>query len=321
MTTTRRVLVVDAGQTAVKVGIDDHRVVALPGIRAEAPVLPQLADVILEVAAQGNGRFDVAVGSSAYTGADPTAAATLLRLCGSAGVDRVWLTADSVTWFLGSLGDARGVVIAAGTGAVTLGVGADRVARVDGWGNVMGDAGSGFWIGREALDAVMRAYDGRGPQTALTDVVKALFPDLGDAYMQLLPNPDRVRLVASLSTQVSQLATAGDPIAADICERAGRELAHSGATAVEAIGEADRPDPVICLIGGVVKDGPVRDSCIAALRARWPRFVPFAPRGDALAGTRVLPQLLSGHPLSTLIQVATSTSVPALAHGSTEEIS
>ncbi|MDT3318074.1 hypothetical protein Q9S71_14695 [Microbacterium sp. KSW4-11] len=46
---------------------------------------------------------------------------------------------------------------------MTLAVGDRDTARVDGWGWTMGDAGSGFWIGREALTAVMRAHDHRGP--------------------------------------------------------------------------------------------------------------------------------------------------------------
>ena len=59
----------------------------------------------------------------------------------------------------------------------------------------MGDAGSGYWIGRAALEAVMRAYDGRGPQTALTPVVLADFPALEDAYIELQADDERVGLV------------------------------------------------------------------------------------------------------------------------------
>lgn len=304
--TRRTQLSVDAGQTAVKVSLDDRPVRIFPGIRADASVLPQLADIIGEVAADADyGELDVAVGSAAFTGSDTTAAASLLARCASARVARLWLTPDSVTSFLGALGDIRGVVVAVGTGAVTLGVGEHRVTRVDGWGNVMGDAGSGYWIGREALDAVMRQHDGRGPATQLTLVVKRLFPVLDDAYMELLPNPDRVRLVASLAREVGELAR-HDRIAAQICKRAGRELAHSVTTAIHAIGQGERSDPVVCLIGGVVESGPVRESCIAELRNQWPALMLLPARGDALSGTRTLPSLPAGHPLSSKVQIASS---------------
>ena len=76
----------------------------------------------------------------------------------------------------------------------------------------MGDAGSGYWIGREALDAVMRAHDGRGEPTALTAVVRERWPDLESAYIDLQAAEDRVRVVASFANAVSDLA-ATDSIA------------------------------------------------------------------------------------------------------------
>ena len=44
----------------------------------------------------------------------------------------------------------------------------DEAARSGGWGYVLGDEGSGYWIGRAAIRAVLREADRRGPETALT---------------------------------------------------------------------------------------------------------------------------------------------------------
>ncbi len=76
-------------------------------------------------------------------------------------IAEVALAHDSTTSYLGALGDEPGVMITSGTGVVTLAVGPDDVARVDGWGWIMGDSGSAYWIGRNALEAAMRGYDGR----------------------------------------------------------------------------------------------------------------------------------------------------------------
>ena len=86
-------------------------------------------------------------GISGLTDQDADAAALLSLLAGT-GIRSTVLAHDSTTSYLGALGDTRGAVVASGTGVVTLAVGVETVARVDGWGYIMGDAGSGYWIGR-----------------------------------------------------------------------------------------------------------------------------------------------------------------------------
>jgi N-acetylglucosamine kinase-like BadF-type ATPase len=195
------------------------------------------------------------------------------------------------------------VVVAAGTGVVTFGVGRDRVARVDGWGNLIGDAGSGYSIGRAALDAVMRAYDGRGAETALTAVAVKHWPDLSQAYIELQTNPGYVGLIASFTRDVARLA-AEDTVARDICEWAGRELALSATTAVTRIDEASSPTPLICLVGGVFRSEHIKTACVEALRRRWPEYVPFVAEGDALDGALALADLPTDNPLTSLVAVA-----------------
>src|SRR3954469_8377178 len=69
-----------------------------------------------------------------------------------------------------------GIVVISGTGSIAYGRNAlGAAARAGGWGHVIGDEGSGYWIGRQALAAVVREVDGRGPRTELTDDVLAHF--------------------------------------------------------------------------------------------------------------------------------------------------
>ena len=294
------VLGVDSGQTAIKVRIDDLTI-EYPGVRTNTELLPQLAEVIAAtLAKRPSDQVQVAIGTTGLTAAEDDPAA-LLQLVARHGVSRVLLAHDSITSFLGAIGFARGVVCAAGTGVVTLGVGRERVARVDGWGNIMGDAGSGYWVGREALDAVMRAHDGRGPQTLLTDVVRRRFPILEDAYIQLQTDPDKIRVVASFSRSVAELASQDD-IAAAICARAGAELAHSVATAVRLIGETG--NPLICLIGGIFSGTAIREACLGALTTQWPGLELHPADGDGLAGALALPALPDHHPLADRVAIA-----------------
>ncbi|HEY9374350.1 BadF/BadG/BcrA/BcrD ATPase family protein, partial [Streptomyces sp.] len=84
------------------------------------------------------------------------------------GVRRLALAADAVTAYAGALGQRPGAVVAGGTGLIALGTDLTGWRRADGWGHLLGDCGSGAWIGRAGLEAAMRAYDGRrGGSSAL----------------------------------------------------------------------------------------------------------------------------------------------------------
>ena len=74
---------------------------------------------------------------------------------------------DALIALVAGAGASPGVVVISGTGSIAYGVSHHGVAaRAGGWGPTLGDEGSGYWIGRRALAAVMRDADGRGPRTA-----------------------------------------------------------------------------------------------------------------------------------------------------------
>lgn len=308
---TGSVLAIDAGQTGIKTRVADAAggsiETVLPGIRTHEPLLVQLAEATARVAAtqaDASGRIEVlAAGVSGLTRADADADA-LLEAVRPFGVRRVLLAHDSVSSFVGALGEQRGAVIAAGTGSVTLGVGRDAVRRVDGWGNIMGDAGSGYWIGREALDAAMRSYDGRGPSTVLSGLVADRWPDLEQAYIDLQADPHRVSVVASFAVRVAELASV-DHVAADICRRAADELAGSVVAALREVGEAGGDArPRLAAIGGVFRAARIRSRFEQQVRQAVPAVEIIAPLGSGLDGAGALAHLDDAHPLRAHLAVA-----------------
>ncbi|WP_350348270.1 BadF/BadG/BcrA/BcrD ATPase family protein [Agromyces sp. G08B096] len=293
------VLAIDAGQTGIKVrhlvdGTSEEW--AAPGIRTDLPLLPQLVDVLALAGARGVRAEAVGVGVSGLTDRDADAGA-LLDAARALGARSVTLAHDSVTAYLGALGDERGVVTAAGTGVVTLAVGARDVARVDGWGNLMGDAGSGYWIGREALEAVMREVDGRGPATALTDAVRADFDDLESAYIELQAAPDRVQRIAAYARAVTALA-ADDRVAAAIVHRAARELALSAVTGLRRVGEDLAAAPEVRAVGGVFRSAHVAAGFEAAVRQVFPGAAIRVGTSDPLDGAARLLEVTEASALS-----------------------
>jgi len=287
-------LTIDAGQTGIRARLHTGTGAAVPfefgGIRTDSALIPQLGEIVATVAAQTHQPItSVSAGISGFSKAE-TDPRELLASGTAHGVREVYLAHDSVTSYLGALGDEPGVVVAAGTGVVTLAVGAHDVARIDGWGNLIGDAGSGYWLGRAALDAVMRAYDGRGPATALTAAVRLDFPDLEMAYLDLQGDPLRVSRIAGYARQVTDLA-ATDAVAARICDGAAAELVLSAATGLRRVGEDTSAAPVVCGIGGVLRAPEIAARFEQGLRELWPAVDIRPAIANALDGAEYLARL------------------------------
>ena len=97
---------------------------------------------------------------------------------------------DTDAALAGAFAGRPGIVVIAGTGSGAAGRdAAGRTVRVGGHGFLLGDEGGGYWIGREAVRAALRAADGTGPPTALIDVVRAAFDTLTGAETEVHQRP------------------------------------------------------------------------------------------------------------------------------------
>jgi len=156
---------------------------------------------------------------------------------------RVLVVNDALIALVAGARDAPGIVIIAGTGSIAYGRNAaGEAARAGGWGHMIGDEGSGYWIGREALAAVMRAADGRGPDTGLAAEILAHFNvDEVSRLPRIVYDRDLPRVaVAALGPIVQRMGGQGDAVATRILERATSELvlaAQSVATRLEMRGD------------------------------------------------------------------------------------
>ncbi len=171
-------------------------------------------------------------------------------------VPRITVVSDIELVRLAALNGRPGVVLVAGTGAIALGIARDgRQIRVGGWGPRIDDAGSGFWMGREALRAVAWMLDGRGPSTLLIRPVAAfLMADPAD--VSTLQNKLRTTSIdrcARLAQAVFAYAAEGDAVATHIRGEAAHELARLITTACRDT--SDIP-PDIVLYGSLWRDEP-----------------------------------------------------------------
>ena len=156
---------------------------------------------------------------------------------------RVLVVNDALIGLVAGARGEPGIAINAGTGSIVYGRNAKfEAARAGGWGHMIGDEGSGYWIGRESLAAVMRAFDGRGPETSLTADILSYFNVNDESRLpRIVYDREQPRSsVAALGPIAQRAADQGDAVAVRILERAAEELvlaARSVATRLEMRGD------------------------------------------------------------------------------------
>lgn len=141
---------------------------------------------------------------------------------------RIVLENDAVGALLGGTLGAPGILLLSGTGSICISQGPDGIAvRAGGWGYLLDDAGSGYWIGREAIRRALQAQDGRGPATALSEAlarvagVESVVELVGPIHRGVYDRP----WVAGLAPIVARVADEGDPVATLILKEAADDLA------------------------------------------------------------------------------------------------
>ncbi len=170
------------------------------------------------------------------------------------------LVSDLAVAFSSATPAPRGYVLVAGTGAVAGRIEAGELReRRDGWGWLLGDEGSGYWLGREAVRATLTGLQSGGRPLG----------SLAGAVVERMQTDDPVAIVQRcyaeppvwLSTFAELVARhAEDPTAISIAERAAGHLAH---LVVDLAPAADEP---VVLAGSVAtRPGPVSQALTARL--------------------------------------------------------
>lgn len=210
---------------------------------------------------------------------------------------RLYVQNDAVAALAsGTLGKLHGCVLIAGTGTIAYGFTEDgREARAAGAGPTLGDWGSGYGIAAQALTAVIRAYDGRGPETNLTSSILEKIglssPDelIGWTYA----DPSWARIAALVPVVVS-CAEAGDEVANRILFESVQELALSVKAVVERLrlcGEDGKDSFPLVMVGGVLeakKRWDIGKEVINCISKEFPGVFPIRPKVEPAVGAALL---------------------------------
>ncbi|KAK1325606.1 hypothetical protein QJS10_CPA01g00561 [Acorus calamus] len=196
----------------------------------------------------------------------------------------------------GTLGRLHGCVLIAGTGTIAYGFTEDgREARAAGAGPVLGDWGSGYGIASQALTAVVRAHDGRGPQTMLTHSIlrRLSLPSPDELIGWTYADPSWARIAALVPVVVS-CAEAGDQVANKILQDSVKELAASVKAVVQKLslsGEDGRGRFPLVMVGGVLeanKGWDIGKEVVNCILKDYPGAHPIRPKVEPAIGAALL---------------------------------
>jgi glucosamine kinase len=304
------VLGIDGGATKTEVAVmrlDDYDLTSATGGPSNADAVGRAAagaalkdtiETALEQA--GATASDITAAVFAVAGSVTVAVGEEVAAEGSLG--GAYVVNDVVAaWAAGTLCQP-GIGIISGTGSHVFGVNARHESwRVGGWGHILGDEGSAYWLGLEALKASLAYREGSGPETRLLERATKLFELKGieDLPELFYGKPLTKAEVARFAKEVYAAAESGDGVARALFDAAGEQLANQAGAAVRALGMERERFP-IALVGSTFRAGrllqepleravhrvardaffrlaevpPVAGSALLAVRAagRWERF-------------------------------------------------
>ena len=154
-----------------------------------------------------------------------------------------------------------GVLILSGTGADAYVIKDGKTLDIiGGYGPLLGDEGSGFAIGRDAIKAVIAEYEGTGEKTLLTELLRQKYPSdtfRGSVY-GIYKTPQTQKNIADFCYECEQAADKGDKIAINIFKTAAYALAAYAETGYNKFG-LDKTTPY-AFSGGVILHDIKRDN-------------------------------------------------------------
>jgi len=220
----------------------------------------------------------------------------VMTLAQLTGADLVVAMPDSTAAYIGALGFQPGAVLAAGTGSVAVASDLEALwRRVDGLGHLLGDRGSGAWLGRRALEVAVEPSAGRsGRSPALEAALGRRFGSVAELVDSVYGSTERAAVLASFAPDVMAVARDGDAVARQLVEEAAEELSETLAAAASGI-----PGPWSA-VGGLVRPGGLlRELLDERLAARG--IVLEEPRDSPAAGASLIARSLGDGTLPSLV--------------------
>ncbi len=248
--------------------------------------LERLGEIFAYIAGWGECRA-VCIGAAGIT--NPETRSVIGEAAGLLGGDcKLLLMGDQEIALYGACGGESGAILIAGTGSICMGRDQKgRSCRAGGFGHLIDDEGSGYALGRDALCAVVRAFDGRRDHTVLTRLIMEEWKASGieELVRQVYAAPDKSHM-AALAPLVERAGRMGDDAAMAVIDKGATGLLELVLTVQRKLSLQHMS---LSLMGGLlVADTLLRQRVLALLARQAPDVELRQPLADGAAGAAML---------------------------------
>ncbi len=231
----------DLGGTGLRAYLPDQAqpIATISGAPSSSDRMGDTLALIAQFADQGRNSFEsVCIGMSGFASLGIDIDAMAAKINHLLAAKTVLMASDMVTGHYSHFEEDAGTTLIAGTGSLAFGVGPNGIFRIDGLGATVGDFGSGYWIGREAIRAAKREAEISGLDPLIRDLEQELGPASNWALRFGRGEIDTAA-VAKLAPVIFENADGESKVASEVVTRASRHLVDSAKAAAQKSGASN----------------------------------------------------------------------------------
>jgi len=286
-------LAVDLGQSGARLRWSDGEHISTRAKRAAESPVETLRDIFSELVAAHPAAVAhtcVALSLTGFYGTVPDPDPYGLLAQEFFGATEVAVMDDGLAGFMGAMNGENGVALSIGSGVVAVGGRRGKFAHADGLGNIFGDEGSGFWLGKHGLERVLATRQGRENDFTLLDFLSDAVKEFDalenktDALAQSLCIATAKRVLEAAENNISS------PVA--IRDRGAEQLSKTVAAAWLKSGGMSNESMTLTLLGGLARNKGYEETIRRRVSSLLPQMRLSPSKGNHLDGGLLITQTM-----------------------------
>lgn len=197
----------------------------------------------------------------------------IIKSIGFEACDNIIIADDAITALYAGNCEGKGIVLISGTGSICYGRNEHgKRYRCGGWGHIIGDEGSGYYIAIRALNLIMKSFDGREKETILTSIIlrQAGLSKPEDIINYVYRSGKGKKEIAALAKCVDEAYLKGDALAKEILDDASMQLYLCTKTVIDKLDFSNKPLKVIINGSVITKNQYINNKYSRLIKENYP---------------------------------------------------